>query len=183
MVSPSKTGKIICHSSLFSSQVLAIQRDNSNGMTRVRDTCCTLSAEMGTPESARRNLAIAREKRQIRLWRSPAETQIVKQIIWHCRGKRSQRALARELGVSQQYVCKVLKQPAPALVGILPTLRDLFKARQAVMRSGASREFHAAPEHPGLKQAPSTLAAKCLPRTLVYHPSFNVPLPDWARWK
>lgn len=138
---------------------------------------------MGTPESARRNLAIARENGQIRLWRSPAQTQIVKQIIWYCRGKRSQRALARELGVSRQYVCKVLKQSAPALVGRQPTFADLFKARQAAMRSGASWKFHPAPEHPSLKQAESTLAAKRLPRTPVYHPSFTVLLPGWARWK
>lgn len=182
-MSPLQTGKIICHSFPFSSQVLAIQRDNSNGMTRVRDTCCTLCAEMGTPESARRNLATARIEGRIRLWRSPAETQIVKQIIWHCRGKRSQRALARDLGVSQQYVCKVLKQSAPALVGRQPTFADLFKARQAARRNGASLEFHPTPEHPSLKQAESTLAAKRLPRASVYHHSFTVPLPDWARWK
>ena len=52
------------------------------------------------PESARRNLALARANGRIRLWRSAIETEIVKQLIWHCGGKLSQPTLARELGVA-----------------------------------------------------------------------------------
>lgn len=175
-MSPVKTGKI----NLIQFPLNIISPYNS--AWQLQWSGRILSADMGTPEAARRNLAVARENGQILLWRTRTETEIIKKLIWHCRGKRSQRALARELGVSHQYVCKVLKQPAPAIVGTLPKFTDLFIERQAAMRSGASWKFHPAPEHPSLKQAESTLAAKRLPRTTVYHSSFTVPLPYWA-WK
>jgi hypothetical protein len=62
---------------------------------------------MPSPAASRRNLEKARQRGRIKLHRSRDETAIVKLLIWQlCFGSEprpSQRALARQLGVSQPY--------------------------------------------------------------------------------
>jgi hypothetical protein len=68
---------------------------------------------MPTPESSRRNLEKARANGTVKRLRSDRETQVIKLLIWQSYfdgGPRpSQRALARQLGVSQPYVRELLQ--------------------------------------------------------------------------
>lgn len=68
---------------------------------------------MPSPEVSRRNLEKARNLGRVKLWRCRDETALIKLLIWQrcfSSERLSQRAIGRELRVSQPYVCKVMRK-------------------------------------------------------------------------
>ncbi len=98
---------------------------------------------MPSPEASRRNLGNARNSGRIKLRRLLSETGIIKLLIWQAYfsddPRPSQRALARQLRVSQPYVCKVMREAHPvgwdALArGEHATFEELEQARRVTAR-------------------------------------------------
>jgi hypothetical protein len=75
---------------------------------------------MPSPSASRWNLENAHQRGRFKLYRSRDGTAVVKLLIWQSRiggePRPSQRALARQLGVSQPYICKVTRK-APGRMG------------------------------------------------------------------
>ena len=72
---------------------------------------------MPSPAASRRNLENARQRGCVKLYRGHDESQIIKLLVWQAwfddEPRPSQRALARQLGVSQPYICKVMRKAHP----------------------------------------------------------------------
>jgi hypothetical protein len=92
---------------------------------------------MPSPESSRRNIAIARSHNP-RTVRTPQETLIIKLLIWQAYlvdgSVSAQQVLARLLGVHQWWVSRVQRQIKEAMAELMRhervTLDDLHKAQR-----------------------------------------------------